>query len=192
MRLWPTTTENKCFENNNNNVISLKPITICHLEFILKMLWMQYFSKKKKSIQILKMKILWYFIVFLDFFFNIIKLGEPKFTISYSKSILIFSILEVHVLPMLAYIKSGNATTVIWYCALNVFALCKHCSGNSILVRHIAFFFFFFIFSFEHNSSYPFFCLPFVLFFSLLYILFYCTTNFTIFLQLLRCQFLIS
>ena len=88
------------------------------------------------------MKILWYFIVFLDFFFNIIKLGEPKFTISYSKSILIFSILEVHVLPMLVYIKSGNATTVIWYCALNVFALCKHCSGNSILVREILFFFF--------------------------------------------------
>ena len=93
------------------------------------------------------MKILWYFIVFLDFFFNIIKLGEPKFTISHTKSILIFSILEVHVLPMLVYIKSGNATTVIWYCALNVFALCKHCSGNSILVRHIAFFFsFFFLF----------------------------------------------
>ena len=113
------------------------------------------------------MKILWYFIVFLDFFFNIIKLGEPKFTISYSKSILIFSILEVHVLPMLVYIKSGNATTVIWYCALNVFALCKHCSGNSILVRHIAFSFYFYFFFIVSNSTVVtlFFCLPFVLFF---------------------------
>ena len=27
------------------------------------------------------MKILWYFVLFLDFFFNIIKLGEPKFII---------------------------------------------------------------------------------------------------------------
>ena len=40
MRLWPTTTENKCFENNNNNVNSLKPIITCHLQFVLKMLWM--------------------------------------------------------------------------------------------------------------------------------------------------------
>ena len=40
MKLWSITTENKCFENNNNNVISLTPIIICHLEFILKMLWM--------------------------------------------------------------------------------------------------------------------------------------------------------
>ena len=38
MRLWLTTTENKYFENNNNNVISLKPIITCHLEFVLKML----------------------------------------------------------------------------------------------------------------------------------------------------------
>ena len=118
---------------------------------------MQYFSKKKKkSIQILKMKILWYFIVFLDFFFNIIKLGEPKFTISYSKSILIFSILEVHVLPMLVYIKSGNATTVIWYC---VHSMCLHCAST---VAVTVFWwgtlpFSFFIFSFEQYSSYPFF-----------------------------------
>ena len=32
MRLWPTTTENKYFENNNNNVISLKPIITCHFK----------------------------------------------------------------------------------------------------------------------------------------------------------------
>ena len=46
MRLLPTTTENKCFENNNN-VINLKPIITCHLEFILKMLWMWHFSQIK-------------------------------------------------------------------------------------------------------------------------------------------------
>ena len=39
------------------------------------------------------MKILWYFVVFLDFFFNIVKLGEPKFMVSHTKSILIFSLL---------------------------------------------------------------------------------------------------
>ena len=50
-------------------------------------------------------KILWYFVVFLDFFLNIIKSGEPKFTISHTKFILIFSLLEaaraLHVQPML-------------------------------------------------------------------------------------------
>ena len=30
--------ENKCLENNNNNVISLKLIITCHLKFVLKML----------------------------------------------------------------------------------------------------------------------------------------------------------
>ena len=54
-------------------------------------------------------KILCYFVVFLDFFFNIIKLGESKFTILHTKSILIFSLLEaaraLHVQPMLVYIK---------------------------------------------------------------------------------------
>ena len=91
---------------------------------------------------------------------------------------------------------SGYAATVFRHCALNVFALCKHCSGNSALVRHFAFFFF--------NSSYIpsstvatvvtifFFSFRLYLFFFLLYILFYYTTNFTIFLQLLMCQFLIS
>ena len=33
------------------------------------------------------------------------------------------------------YIKSGNAATVLRYCTLSVFVLCKHCSGNSVLVR---------------------------------------------------------
>ena len=42
-------------------------------------------------------KILWYFVVFLNFFFNIIKLGEPKFTISDTKFIIIFSLLGQHV-----------------------------------------------------------------------------------------------
>ena len=77
------------------------------------------------------------------------------------------------------YYKSANAVTVLRHCALRVFALCKYCSGNSALVRH--FFFFFFL-----QSSV-------CIFFFLLYI--YCyidTTNFTIFSQLLRCQFLIS
>ena len=44
------------------------------------------------------------------------------------------------------YIKSGNVATVLRHCALNVFALWKHCSGNSALVRHLFFrlqFFFF-------------------------------------------------
>ena len=38
------------------------------------------------------------------------------------------------------YIKSGNAATVLRYCALSVFVLCKHCSGNSVLVRLFFFF----------------------------------------------------
>ena len=64
-----------------------------------------FFSNKKKNIYSdLKnediVKILWYFVVFLDFFFNIIKLGEPKFMVSHTKSILIFSLLGQ---PMLVY-----------------------------------------------------------------------------------------
>ena len=39
-------------------------------------------------------KILWYFVVFLNFFFIIIKLDELKFTISHIKFILIFSVPE--------------------------------------------------------------------------------------------------
>ena len=46
-----------------------------------------YLDSKNKNI----VKILWYFIIFLNFFFNIIKLGKPKFTISLTKFILIFS-----------------------------------------------------------------------------------------------------
>ena len=81
MRLWPTTTENKWFENNNNNVMNVA-----------------FLSNKKKVYSDSKnediVKILWYFIVFLNFIFNIIKLDEPKFTTSHTKSILIFSLLE--------------------------------------------------------------------------------------------------
>ena len=95
--------------------------------------------------------------------------------------------------------KSGNAATVIRYCALSVLALYKHCSGNSALVRHFFFFFpvsnsetvttvviVFFFFSFR---MYFFFLLYIYIY---IYILFYYLTNFTIFLQLLRCQFFIS
>ena len=39
--------ENKCLENNNNNVFSLKWIITCHLKFVLKMLWMYHFSQIK-------------------------------------------------------------------------------------------------------------------------------------------------
>ena len=75
------------------------------------------------------------------------------------------------------------------YCYSDL-ALCKHCSSNSALVRHIAPFFSFFFFS-EQYSSYSF--LSFICtFFFLLYILFYYSTNFIKFLQLLRCQFFIS
>ena len=84
-------------------------------------------------------------------------------------------------------------TTVLWYCALSVFALCKHCSGNSALV----------IFQFRTVATIPsgtiatvvtvfFGVFRLYFFFFLLYILFYYITNFTIFLQLLKCQFLIS
>ena len=47
-----------------------------------------YLDSKNKDI----VKILWYFIIFLNFFFNIIKLDKPKFTISHTKFILIFSL----------------------------------------------------------------------------------------------------
>ena len=39
------------------------------------------------------------------------------------------------------------SATVLWYCALSVFVLCKCCSSNNALVRHFAFFFFFFFFN---------------------------------------------
>ena len=83
----------------------------------------------------------------------------------------------------------GNAATVLRHCALSVFTLCKHCSGNSALVRHFAFFFSFF-FQFRTVATVEFFCHLFVFFFHI-----YCYTdiiNFTIFSQLLRCQFFIS
>ena len=70
-------------------------------------------NKKKKNIYIYIysdpknediVKILWYFVVFLDFFFNIIKLNEPKFMILHAKSILIFSLLEAA--------RAANASTI--------------------------------------------------------------------------------
>ena len=75
-------------------------------------------------------------------------------------------------------------------CCYSDLAMCKHGSSNSALVRHIAPFFSFFFFS-EQYSSYSFLS-SICTFFFLLYILFYYSTNFIIFLQLLRCQFLIS
>ena len=38
------------------------------------------------------------------------------------------------------YIKSGNAATVVWYCALSVLARYKHCSSssNNALVRKVS------------------------------------------------------
>ena len=40
MRLWLTTTENNVLGIIDNNIINLKPIITCHLQFVLKMLWM--------------------------------------------------------------------------------------------------------------------------------------------------------
>ena len=76
------------------------------------------------------MKILWYFIVFLNFFFNIIKLDKPKFTISHTKSILIFSLLEAACAANASlYNKSVNVLTVLRYCASNVF----HCTYTVVV-----------------------------------------------------------
>ena len=102
---------------------------------------------------------------------------------------------------MLLYIKSGNVATVLWHCTLSVFALCKHCSGNSALVSPLFFFFLTLLFKFCTVTTVPsgngtvatvvsFFQSSVCIFF-----LIYCctdTTNFIIFSQLLKCQFLIS
>ena len=81
------------------------------------MLWMYvaFLSKKKKKKFYSDPKnenivrILWYFVVFLDFFFNIVKLGEPKFIVLHAKFILIFSLLGVaralHVQPTLIILE---------------------------------------------------------------------------------------
>ena len=90
--------------------------------------------------------------------------------------------------------KSGNAAIVLWHCSFSVFAMFIY-SGN--LVRHFAFFFFF---KFRTVAIVPlvatmvtfFFCLPFVPFFFLLYILFYWYNKFHNIFKLLRFQFLIS
>ena len=74
-----------------------------------------------------------------------------------------------------------------------VHLVCLHCSSTvEVTVLWWGTLPFFFFFRTVATVVIVFFCLPFVLFFFLLYILFYYTTNFTIFLQLLRCQFLIS
>ena len=103
------------------------------------------------------MKIFWYFVVFLDFLFNIIKLDKPKFTISHTKSILIFSLLEAACAANASlYNKSANARIVLRYCASNVF----HCTYTVVVTvfwfRESLFFFssfsnrFVFFFSFKY------------------------------------------
>ena len=88
----------------------------------------------------------------------------------------------------LLYIKSGMPLQ--WFGTVHSVYL--HCNSTVAVTvlwwgPHCPFFF-----SFEQYSSYSFFCLPFVLIFPFLYILFYYTINFIIFLQLLMCQFFIS
>ena len=51
--------------------------------------------------------------------------------------------LDIYIYIYILYYKSANAATVLRYCTLRVFVLCKHCSGNSTLVWHFFFFFFF-------------------------------------------------
>ena len=90
------------------------------------------------------------------------------------------------------YIKSGYVATMFTYYSYHFFLLFIY-GGN--LVRHFVFFFFFLVsnrsYSIRWHCSYSsyifFFCLPHVLYI-------YCyidTTNFTIFLPLLKCQFLL-
>ena len=77
---------------------------------------------------------MWYFFVFLDFFFDIIKLGEPKFMISHTKSILIFSLLEAaHAANASIYKKRLCRYSALTPCT-QCFSLCKLYSGNSALV----------------------------------------------------------
>ena len=86
------------------------------------------------------------------------------------------------------YYKSANAATVLRYCTLRVFILCKHCSGNSTLVKH---FFFFFNLLFKFCTEATGLALQlqqllffFFLFFRLYFFLIYCytdTINFIIF-----------
>ena len=82
-------------------------------------------------------KILRYFVVFLNLFFNIIKLGEPKFTISHTKSILIFSLLEaaraLHVQPMLVYKKMAMSLQCFGTVHPTYFTI-QYCSCNNNFV----------------------------------------------------------
>ena len=99
------------------------------------------------------------------------------------------------------YYKSANAATVLRYCTLRVFILCKHCSGNSTLVKNFASFFFFnLLFKFCTEATVPIGTVAtvvafFFLAFRLHFFLIYCytdTINFIIFSRLLNCQLLIS
>ena len=110
--------------------------------------------------------------------------------------------LDIYIYIYILYYKSANAATVLRYCTLRVFVLCKHCSGNSTLVRHFFFFFFSFnlLFKFCTETTVPLGTVATVvafyfLFFRLYFFLIYCytdTINFTIFSWLLKCQLLIS
>ena len=117
MKLWPTTTKNKCF---------------------VKMLW-HLLGERIKAIVFLVCSS---GTVATEFFF---------FLFFFSLPFVLFFLLNIynnsHIYCYTDTTNfSGYAATVFRHCALNVFALCKHCSGNSALVRHFAFFFF--------NSSY--------------------------------------
>ena len=66
------------------------------------------------------------------------------YLILYTLNFLVITLKKNHrtISKDILYIKSGNVATVLWHCALSVFALCKHCSGNSALVSLFSFFFF--------------------------------------------------
>ena len=92
------------------------------------------------------------------------------------------------------YVKSGYAATVFCHCLYNVF----HCSSTVQFWWVNLSFFFFFFFKFwivaTAVTGFFFFFFPssFCTFFFFYIYCYYDTTNFTIFSQLLRCQFLIS
>ena len=92
------------------------------------------------------------------------------------------------------FYNSGYVNIVLWYCILIVFALYKHCSGNSAFVRH--FIFFFGIVATVPSSIIATVVTVFLssvcnFFFPFIYIVLL-HNKFIIFLQLLRYQFFIS
>ena len=102
---------------------------------------------------------MWYFVVFLDFFFNIIKLTESKFTISHTKFILIFSLLKtaraLQMQPKLIYLcLLGCVICVYWvvltgtaWCPLSTsffwHNICLYLTTMQARLQELLFFFFF-------------------------------------------------